>query len=186
MNDGKTQLSRATVALHWIVGIAVIALLASGIIYAEFDVRPVIGVHKSIGVIIFAFILARVVWRVRQGWPEPVRRFERWERWLSRAVHYVLIIGTVLMPMSGMAMSGAGGYGIDVFGWELFPANPDPDEPGRFLPLNGTVAGIAHEAHGIIGYIMLGALALHIAGALKHHFADRDGTLRRMLGAKAA
>jgi len=29
--------------------------------------------------------------------------------------------------------------------------------------------------------VLLGALALHVAGALKHHLIDRDATLRRML-----
>jgi cytochrome b561 len=41
--------------------------------------------------------------------------------------------------------------------------------------------GIAHTA---LAYLMLLAVALHIAGALKHHLVDRDGTLRRMLGRK--
>ena len=29
--------------------------------------------------------------------------------------------------------------------------------------------------------VLIGVIALHVAGALKHHFIDRDHTLRRML-----
>jgi len=30
-------------------------------------------------------------------------------------------------------------------------------------------------------WVILGLLVLHVAGALKHHFMDRDNSLRRML-----
>ncbi|MED5488196.1 MAG: cytochrome b/b6 domain-containing protein, partial [Pseudomonadota bacterium] len=36
--------------------------------------------------------------------------------------------------------------------------------------------------HFYLGYTVIVALLLHIAGALKHHFVDKDGTLKRMLG----
>ena len=185
MNDSKTRLSRATVVLHWIVAVAVIALLASGIIMEEFGIMQMVDIHKSIGVIAFAIILARVVWRARQGWPPPVREYERWEQRLSKVVHYALIIGTVIMPASGIGMSIAGGTGVDIFGLELVARNIDPANPGgRPLPINETAAEVNHEIHATVGYIMLAALVLHIAGALKHHIKDGDNTLRRMLGAK--
>ena len=34
--------------------------------------------------------------------------------------------------------------------------------------------------------LLMAALALHVAGALKHHLIDRDATLRRMLPGRAA
>jgi len=37
------------------------------------------------------------------------------------------------------------------------------------------------EVHEIIGLIILAVLALHILGALKHKFIDKDETLSRML-----
>jgi cytochrome b561 len=38
-----------------------------------------------------------------------------------------------------------------------------------------------HDAHETLVGIMLATVALHVAGALKHHFVDRDTVLRRML-----
>ena len=35
--------------------------------------------------------------------------------------------------------------------------------------------------HVILQWVLTGAIALHVAGALKHHVIDRDATLRRML-----
>ena len=184
MNDSKTRLSRVTVALHWIVALAIIALLASGVIMEEFEIRQMTPIHKSIGVIAFAIILARIVWRVRQGWPQPVREYERWEQRLSKIVHYTLIIGSVIMPATGIGMSIAGGSGVDIFGLVLVPENlnPDPAARDRFMPINETAAEINAEVHEIVGNIMIIAVLLHIAGALKHHIMDKDGTLRRMLG----
>jgi cytochrome b561 len=40
---------------------------------------------------------------------------------------------------------------------------------------------IAVGIHQWVGYLLAGLLVLHIAGALKHHFIDRDNTLKRML-----
>jgi cytochrome b561 len=39
-----------------------------------------------------------------------------------------------------------------------------------------------HETHEIAGWTIIVAISLHIAGAIKHHFIDKDNTLRRMLG----
>jgi cytochrome b561 len=40
---------------------------------------------------------------------------------------------------------------------------------------------IFKEAHEIIGLIMVAIIVLHILGALKHKFIDKDETLSRML-----
>ena len=81
-------------------------------------------------------------------------------------------------------MSGAGGHGFGVFGLELFAPNPDPNNPENVLALNQTLAQLGHTLHLWFGYIMIAAISLHIIGAVKHHVVDKDGTLRRMLGAR--
>ena len=44
------------------------------------------------------------------------------------------------------------------------------------------LSGLTVGLHWLVGRIMIAAVLLHVAGALKHHFVDKDGTLRRMLG----
>lgn len=183
MPDNKDKLSPVTVSLHWLVGITIIALLAVGIYMKEFEVLGLYNIHKSTGVLIFAFILARVAWRAKNGWPEPAGNYKRTERLLAKITHWVLLAGTVIMPVSGMMMSGAGGYGFGIFSLTIMAPNPDPGNPQEVVPLNETVAELGHELHEITGYLLIAAVLLHIAGALKHHIVDKDGTLRRMLGA---
>lgn len=182
MKETKNKLSPITIILHWIIALAIITLLGVGIYMKENEVFSLYGIHKSVGVSIFILILLRVIWRIAKGWPEPVRQFQPIEQLLSKTVLYILLIGTLLMPISGFVMSAAGGHGVKVFGVELVAANPDPAKEGEVIPHNGTVAGISHSLHGWVGYLMLIALLLHIAGAVKHHHIDKDNTLRRMLG----
>ncbi len=41
---------------------------------------------------------------------------------------------------------------------------------------------IGQTLHGLLGYLLLTLIVLHAAAALKHHFVDKDASLKRMLG----
>lgn len=182
--DTKEQLSPITIALHWIVGLMMIGLLGSGLYMEEFKAYAVFPWHKSFGVIIVVLAVLRVLWRFSNGWPQHVAEYTKVEVTLSKIVHYVLIIGTIMMPISGIMMSGLGGYGVEVFGFELIAHNPDPSNPGKNMAINESLATLGGAIHGIAGKLIIAALILHIIGALKHHIIDKDNTLKRMLGMK--
>jgi len=169
-------LSKTTIALHWIVGIFMIVLFGVGQYMSEFEVWSLAPTHKSIGMLVLLIILPRVVWRVIEGWPEPVAPAPQWQERIAKAVHWALILATLAMPLSGMMMSGAGGHGLHIFGFELLAANPNPNNPAEMLPLNAALAGAGHLGHEVWSKV------LHVAGALKHHLVDKDTTLKRMLG----
>jgi cytochrome b561 len=67
-------------------------------------------------------------------------------------------------------MSIASKYGVKWFGLD-FIAGID-SKPLR---------EIFHEVHEIAGIIILFIIAIHILGALKHKFIDKDETMKRML-----
>ncbi|MCV6624146.1 MAG: cytochrome b [Cellvibrionaceae bacterium] len=182
MNDSKYLLSKATVALHWSVAFFMIVLLALGLYMSEYKAYSLYGIHKSLGIVILLLVVPRILYRLRTGWPEAASNYTKMEELLSRLVHYVLIVGTLIMPISGMAMSAFGGHGIFVFGIELLPLNLDPSGDGKVIPIHGFLAGLFSDVHEVLAYLLLVSLALHVIGALKHHFIDKDGTLRRMLG----
>lgn len=173
-------LSHSEIALHWIVGIGMIMLIGVGMYMTRNEVLSMYPLHKSIGTLMLIFVVIRAVIRLRKGWPEPVGAGQVWAHRLSRIVHWVLIIGTLAMPLSGIAMSVGGGHGLTVFGLDLIGANIGAD--GRPEPLNEAMAGAGGAAHGIWGRLLILAIVLHVVGALKHHFVDKDSTLRRMLG----
>ncbi|WP_371414902.1 cytochrome b [Hydrogenovibrio sp. JE_KL2] len=181
--DTYSKLSKQTIFLHWVVATFMIALLAVGVYMHETKSFFLYSWHKSFGVLIVVFVVWRIVNRMKNGWLEPVRQYTPVEITLSKIVHWLLIIGTILMPISGMMMSGLGGYGIPFFGLELVAPNPNPDDPTKMIPLNAPLAQAGKVVHSLAGDILIGAVALHIAGALKHHFIDKDNTLNRMKGA---
>jgi cytochrome b561 len=180
--DQQHQLSKTSVVLHWAVALVIIGLSIIGLLMSAKEIWFLYPIHKSIGTLIFALILVRAIWRVRQSWPKPVRSYAGFEQVLSKLVHWILIVGSVLMPVSGMLMSGAGGHGIALFGWELMAEHHSLTQPNQVLPYSEFWASVGENGHTLIGYIMIAAIALHAVGALKHHIIDRDGTLRRMLG----
>ena len=81
-------------------------------------------------------------------------------------------------------MSAMGGHGVALFGIELVARNPDPINPKEVIALNAGIAKFAHTFHGLGGNILIAGVVLHIVGAFKHHIMDKDGTLRRILGAE--
>lgn len=182
--DTHSKLSPNTLALHWIVAIMMIALLTTGLYMETTETLALYPWHKSFGVLIILFVVLRVLWRIKNGWLSPVSNYTKVEKILSKVVHYLLIIGTVLMPLSGFMMSAMGGHGVAFFGIELFARNPDPINPREVIALNAGIAKFAHTLHGLGGNILIAGVVLHIAGAFKHHVMDKDGTLRRMLGAE--
>ena len=181
--ENKDKLSRVTITLHWIVALAMITMVAIGFYMMSQHAFGLISYHKSMGVIVLVVAFVRVLWRYHQGWPEPVRRYPRFEHLLAHAVHWILILATLLMPLSGLVSSVVGGKGISVFGVVLIAANRGAD--GKPVAFNEFIANAGGAIHTILAYVLLVAIILHVIGALKHHWIDKDDTLKRMLGRRS-
>lgn len=177
--------SRGTIGFHWIVALTILTLISMGYAISFADMRWLVSWHKSIGVLALFVILARVIWRIREGWPTPVSTHQEREIAIARIVHWALLIATLGMPISGIMLSGPSGYGIAVFGFEIIPRNPDPANPDAVIALWPALYKFGQWLHEWLSYLLTGAIIFHIAGALKHHCFDRDNTLRSMVGIKA-
>ncbi|OCQ21873.1 cytochrome B [Pseudoalteromonas luteoviolacea] len=175
----NTSFSLATRSLHWLVGITMLSLIIVGIYMANFEVWALYDIHKSMGVLALLLILPRVIYRLIQGFPEANSAHSQWEQKVSHLVHWVLLIGTLMMPVSGMLYSGFGGYGVDIFGLSLVSENVVDDS---IVPYNESIFVISKASHWVIGYCLSAAILLHVAGAIKHHVIDKDDTLKRMTG----
>lgn len=74
------------------------------------------GWHKALGVFVLGFGLWRVGWRMVQGFAAESEKMPPWQRSVARAVHVLLLAAIVLMPLSGILMTVAGGRGQGVGG----------------------------------------------------------------------
>ena len=166
------------VALHWLVAFTVIGLAILGLWMVDLNYyspyyRSAPFWHKSIGITLAGVIVLRLVWRVVNPRPAPISGHMRWERRLATLVHSLLYVLLVVIVVSGFLISTAKGQGVSVFGWFDIPAVLTG------LPEQADRAGAVHYWVAISVLVLAG---LHALGALKHHFIDRDDTLRRMLG----
>lgn len=130
--------------------------------------------HKSFGLICFALLLFRVIWSILNQKPEHVN-MPAWE-WLSALiVHKLFYILLFAILISGYLIPTANGRAIELFNWFKVPAiisNIEGQED------------IAGKIHYLAAIMAMGLAILHTLAAFKHHFIDRDDTLRRMLGLK--
>ena len=184
MRDTKEKLSGTTIFLHWFIGLTMIFLIVIGIYMHENDAYALYPIHKSIGILLFFVIIVRVVWRIMNGWPKPASNYKRWEQLLSKITHWALIISSVALPMSGVMMSWGAGYGIEIFNLVIVGHNIDPNDITKTIPANQTLSSLGAQGHEFFANIVFFGVILHICGALKHHFIDKDSTLRRMLSAR--
>ncbi len=169
--------SASLIALHWLAGALILELLAHGWIM----VRPGLSAstafdlyqsHKSIGFVVLALIAARLVLRLGKARPQPLG--PPWERLLARIIQtalYALTLGAIL---AGWLLVSASPLPIPTRFFGLFVV-PDIARPDPFV---FATAAFAHEAAAFSIAVLV---ALHIAGALKHHLVDRDDALTRML-----
>ena len=166
-----------TIGLHWLVAIAVLGLFGLGLWMVElsyYDPWYKRGpeLHKSIGVLLFALMLVRLLWRYANARPRP--EGSALEQGLASIVHSLLYALLLLLMISGYLISTADGRAIEVFNWFSVPATLSD------LPQQEDVAGVVHQW---LAYGLVGLTALHALAALKHHFINRDRTLKRMLSA---
>ena len=64
--DTRTRLSPITITLHWVVGIMMITLIAVGIYMENTENHALYPWHKSFGVLILVFVVARIGWRMKK------------------------------------------------------------------------------------------------------------------------
>ena len=181
MRDTHQKLTWPTVGLHWVIAIAMIAMLAFGLYLEDMPRGPekgeLIGLHKSVGISILLFALARILWRYLNQFPKPISPLVNWQEKLAKLTHWVLIIGTVLMPISGVFMSIGGGHAVGIFGLELIAGSPEKNE---------MLSQIGHTVHAVGSKLLILFVLFHFVGAIKHQFFDKDGTLSRMFGRKVS
>lgn len=176
MLDTKYKLSKQTVILHWLIALLIIALLVVGIVLSNMERSPAKGelmmYHKSFGLIVLVLASWRLIWRLINGFIKPLPSHHKHEIMLAHTVVVILLVASVLMPLSGVVMTLAGGHSLDLFGLEI----------GPFAFTSEPLANFAKGTHGVTAVVLMVAIGLHILGTIKHAVIDKDQTLNRIKG----
>lgn len=172
--DVVRPLPRVIRGFHW----ATVALLVVlfGLAWTFDWIGPsnlsvtLVDLHRSFGILLFLVVVARLAWRATHRIDPMPDVSPRWERWLASSVQGALYLCLLAMPILGWAASATSGETIRAFGLTL------PD----LLTMNEDRSDRLFELHGTLAWVLLGLVALHVAGALRHHFVKRDGLIGRM------
>jgi cytochrome b561 len=188
--------TKTAIVLHWLITLGIIVMFALGwymadlpkegpkaIAYDLFDwgiytwqlseaASPrtfYFNLHKSIGVTLLALIVFRVYWRLTHQPPALLASLQAWEKKLAALGHKALYVLMLAVPVSGLIMATYSKYGVKWFGIPLILGLDDKAMRENFV-----------EVHEIAGIILLAVIIVHLLGALKHKFIDKDETLKRM------
>ncbi|MFT3906546.1 MAG: cytochrome b [Steroidobacteraceae bacterium] len=171
--------TRTAVSLHWLIALLIFTAFIMGWTMTSMAISPqklkLFNYHKWVGVTVLGLALLRLLWRLTHRAP-PLLPMPAWQRISAHALHGLLYLLMLLQPLTGWLYSNAVGYPIVYLGHFPLPTLVHKDKQ---------LAATFENLHGLLGWLLAGVLALHIAAALKHHLIDRDDTLRRMLSWRA-
>jgi cytochrome b561/polyisoprenoid-binding protein YceI len=181
--------------LHWTTALLIVAMIPLGFVAENMahainspgaaptdaqmaQVITLFSLHKTIGVALFFLALIRLVWMLTQPKPVSLHPDRKLETFAAELVHYALYGALVLVPLSGW-LHHAAATGFAPIWWPFGQTLP-------FVPQDPALSQGFSVLHFLAVWVLIGALALHIAGTVKHHLIDKDSTLMRMARGMAA
>jgi cytochrome b561 len=178
LKNSTSHFGIIAIVLHWLMALSVFFLFSlgwwmTGLDYYDswYKIGP--WWHKSMGVILFGLLILRFFWRLFTPPPQPLTHHKAWEIKVAHWVHLLLYLLLLMTMLNGYLISTADNRPIEVFGWFSIPATITS------IPNQADVAGWVHL---ILASFLLGLALLHAAAALKHHYIDRDNSLKRIFG----
>jgi cytochrome b561 len=127
--------------------------------------------HESVGLVLFAVVLLRMVWRLFSVTPQPAPA-AAWMKASAKAVQWALYALLLAIPLTAIAGAWLEAHPLTILGI----GNIRP----MLAPAHDFGASLAY-IHTILGNVIIWLAGLHAAAALFHHYMLRDATLRSML-----
>lgn len=163
--------------LHWGMALAMGAMVCLGL---YMQAQPVsmatfhlFDFHKALGLTLLVLAVLRLAWRRFHGAPPMLTEGTKpWELALAKLVHVLLYGLMIAIPIIGWLGASASGLPMTYFGLAPIPAIVGASESFQDL---------AFSLHRYAVWLLILAVGLHVAGALKRHLKVGDETLYRML-----
>lgn len=176
MTNPVKNYNRTARAIHWITAIAVTGMFAVGVWMVDlsyysswYHTAP--HWHKSIGIILALLTVFRIVWKIKTK--SPSIEGSKLVRKAAHGAHHFLCLDLFLIFVTGYLISTEDGRPIEVFNWFSIPG------AGALFPNQADIAGMIHS---YAAWALIVTAVIHALAALKHHFIDKDNTLKKMIG----
>jgi cytochrome b561 len=169
--------SGPAIAFHWVIAALIIGGFALGWVMTDIPgFTPTklkyFSWHKWIGLTVLWLAILRVLWRATHRAPELSMSMPGWQRKVAQWTHVLLYVLMFAIPVSGYLYSSAANVPVVYLG--LIPLPP-------IIGPSDTLKPVLKFVHIYLNYTLLALVLLHVLGALKHQFIDRDRLLSRML-----
>ena len=169
--------STPAIVLHWLTALLIIAAFTLGLVMTDIPgLTPTklkyFSWHKWMGVTVLALAVIRVLWRKANTPPPHPASMSAWQTKAADAMHLILYVLIFAVPVSGYLYTTAAGVPVVYFGLFQIPA---------LFDANPALKAALKPVHYWLNMVLAAAVAGHVLAALKHHFIDKDGVLKRML-----
>jgi len=170
-----TSWGAVTRSFHWGMLLLFVGIASIGLYMTDLPLGPrklrIYALHKSIGLTLLGLAALRLLWRLGERRPAPPP-MPTWQARGAVATHALLYLLMFAIPLSGWLYNSAAGFPLQWFHLVNLPALTAADP---------ALKALARQLHAGGVLLLAAVVALHAAAALKHHFVDRDRTLRAML-----
>lgn len=185
----STGFGRIAIFFHWTMAILIAVMLALGLYMTSLPPTDagtfqLYQLHKSIGFVVLALAVLRIVWRLANPSPKLPEGMAGIEKIAAHLGHVGLYALMFALPLSGWLMVSASPWNIPtiIFDTVHVPHLPVP----AILGDKAQAEGMLKEVHEYASWFLIALLVAHIGAALKHHFIARDTTLKRMISTAPA
>ena len=128
--------------------------------------------HKAFGISVLIVVALRALQRLINGTPGPHPQLPHIEKIGSEAVHILLYVLLLVVPLLGWAASSALGHPPSFFGFFTLPA---------ILPPDKALGEKLFDIHVVLAFLLAGLAAFHIMFAIYHGLVRQDGVMTRMV-----
>lgn len=164
-----------SVWFHWVVAALVLAQFATALSLNHIvpaSIGAVLGLHRSTGLLLWAVVVGRLIWRATyMRIPPPPRGMHPLQHLAARANAYALYALLLVQPATGLADTLFRAHPFSVFGLTV------PVLVAKSRP----VYRLAHSLHEAGGWGLIGLVGCHTLAALFHGLVQKDGVLQSML-----
>lgn len=164
---------RTAIALHWIMAALIVVVGTLGLMHDSWPRRSQafwINLHALIGLSVWVLIVVRLWWRLSHPPPAPPPELGLLKRRLSYAVHLLLYLLVLVIPLIGIVTFVWHGR---VFDFGVFKVDFG-------VRANRAIFHPTEDVHGYLAYVLFALIGLHVLAALWHQFVRRDRLLQRM------
>lgn len=128
--------------------------------------------HLAIGPTILLLMLVRLGWRLTHVPPPVPADLATPLQFVARATHWAFYGLLIVIPVLGWVSASGFGARPTILGVVPLP---------MIAPESKSLAEAWGGVHGVLAWVVLGLIGLHICGALYHLLAKDDGVASRML-----